>query len=44
LTQRARSYDDFADLEALYRRRPGVWIEPQGAWGRGAVSLIEIPA
>lgn len=43
LMQRARKYSDFADLEALYHRRPGVWIEPKGDWGRGSVALIEIP-
>ncbi|WP_341368520.1 glucan biosynthesis protein G [Yoonia sp. BS5-3] len=43
LMQRAREYSDFADLEALYHRRPGVWIEPKGDWGRGSVALIEIP-
>jgi glucans biosynthesis protein len=43
LMQRARSYGDFSDLEALYHRRPGAWIEPQGDWGKGAISLIEIP-
>ncbi len=43
LMQRARNYSDFADLEALYHRRPGVWIEPKGDWGQGSVALIEIP-
>jgi len=43
LMQRAQDYEDFADLEALYHRRPGVWVEPKGDWGEGAVSLIEIP-
>jgi len=43
LMQRARTYADFADLEALYHRRPGVWIEPKGEWGRGSVALIELP-
>ncbi|MDX8352497.1 glucan biosynthesis protein G [Cognatiyoonia sp. IB215182] len=43
LMQRARNYSDFADLEALYHRRPGVWIEPKEDWGRGSVALIEIP-
>ncbi|MEM6556786.1 MAG: glucan biosynthesis protein G [Pseudomonadota bacterium] len=43
LMQRARNYSDFADLEALYHRRPGVWIEPQGDWGAGSVALVEIP-
>ena len=43
LMQRARTYSDFADLEALYHRRPGVWIEPKGEWGRGSVALSELP-
>lgn len=43
LMQRAREYRDFADLEALYHRRPGVWVEPKGDWGRGSVALVEIP-
>ncbi len=43
LMQRARSYGDFADLEALYHRRPGAWVEPQGDWGKGFVRLVEIP-
>ena len=43
LMQRARKFSDFADLEALYHRRPGVWVEPKGDWGEGSVSLIEIP-
>lgn len=43
LMQRARQFSDFADLEALYHRRPCVWIEPGEDWGDGAVTLIEIP-
>ncbi|GGA31127.1 glucan biosynthesis protein [Neptunicoccus cionae] len=43
LMQRAQEYRDFADLEALYHRRPGVWVEPKGDWGAGAVTLVEIP-
>jgi len=43
LLQRARRFGDFADLEALYHRRPGVWIEPMEDWGPGSVSLVEIP-
>ncbi|MEO1745067.1 MAG: glucan biosynthesis protein G [Pseudomonadota bacterium] len=43
LMQRARRFSDFADLEALYHRRPGLWVEPDGDWGRGAVTLVEIP-
>lgn len=43
LMQRARSLSDFADLEALYHRRPSLWVEPKGDWGKGAVTLVEIP-
>lgn len=44
LMQRARKQSDFADLEALYHNRPGLWVEPRGDWGKGAVTLVEIPA
>lgn len=43
LAQRARNYSDFADLEAHYHDRPSLWIEPNGDWGKGAVTLVEIP-
>ena len=44
LLQRPRGFSDFNDLEALYHKRPGLWVEPKGDWGRGAVTLVEIPA
>lgn len=43
LMQRAREYRDFADLQALYHRRPCGWVEPMGDWGAGSVILVEIP-
>ena len=43
LMQRKRALEDFADLEARYDRRPGLWVEPIGDWGEGAVTLVEIP-
>ncbi len=43
LMQRAQEPEDFADLEALYHRRPSLWIAPREGWGRGAVTLVEIP-
>lgn len=42
--QRARAFADYQDAEARYEKRPSAWIEPLGDWGRGNVSLIEIPA
>ncbi len=44
LLQRTRDPEDFADLEAHYEERPSLWITPGEDWGRGAVTLVEIPA
>lgn len=44
LMQRKREFSDYNDLEALYYKRPSVWITPRGDWGVGAVTLVEIPA
>ena len=44
LIQRANEYSDFADLEALYHKRPSLWITPGEDWGEGSVTLVEIPA
>jgi len=41
--QRSRALREFADLEAHYEKRPSAWVEPQGDWGRGSVTLVEIP-
>lgn len=43
LLQRDRDFRHYQDLEALYHRRPGIWIEPVGDWGEGDVKLVEIP-
>ncbi len=43
LIQRSRQQSNFADLEALYHRRPSLWVEPKENWGRGSVTLVEIP-
>ncbi|MCY4334513.1 MAG: glucan biosynthesis protein G [Litoreibacter sp.] len=44
LMQRAREVEDYADLEAHYHNRPSLWITPNSDWGKGAVTLVEIPA
>ncbi len=44
LIQRARDFAHYEDAEAHYERRPSAWIEPTGAWGKGAVTLVEIPS
>jgi glucans biosynthesis protein len=43
LMQRDRDYDDYQDYSASYEKRPSLWIEPVGDWGKGAVLLVEIP-
>lgn len=43
LMQRARDFRAYQDLEAEYHRRPSLWVEPIGDWGRGSVVLVEIP-
>ncbi|MEM8789568.1 MAG: glucan biosynthesis protein G [Pseudomonadota bacterium] len=43
LMQRARRFSDFADFPASYHQRPSLWVEPGEPWGRGTVTLVEIP-
>jgi glucans biosynthesis protein len=43
LMQRARSFEQYQDLEARYDLRPSAWIEPKGSWGPGRVELVQIP-
>jgi glucans biosynthesis protein len=43
LWQTPRRFEDFEDTEARYHDRPSAMVRPQGDWGRGAVTLVEIP-
>lgn len=43
LLQRERRFEQYEDDGVWYNARPGVWIEPVGDWGEGAVQLVEIP-
>ncbi|WP_344764967.1 glucan biosynthesis protein G [Actimicrobium antarcticum] len=43
LMQRDREFSSYQDLEARYEKRPSVWIEPKGKWGKGRIELIQIP-
>jgi glucans biosynthesis protein len=42
LLQRDRNFDHYQD-GVYYERRPSLWVEPLGQWGRGSVQLVEIP-
>ncbi|WP_406666293.1 glucan biosynthesis protein [Gallaecimonas sp. GXIMD1310] len=44
LIQRERHFESYQDLEAHYENRPSLWVEPLGNWGKGAVTLVEIPS
>jgi glucans biosynthesis protein len=43
LLQRERAFTAYEDLEARYELRPSAWITPIGTWGRGTVTLVQIP-
>lgn len=43
LMQRDRDFASYQDDGAFYNRRPSIWVEPVGDWGKGAVQLVEIP-
>lgn len=43
LLQRDRDFSHYQDDGAFYERRPNLWVEPRGHWGKGAVMLYEIP-
>lgn len=44
LMQRDASFDHYQDFAARYERRPSLWVEPRGNWGKGHLELIEIPS
>ena len=43
LIQRDQRFADYEDDGAFYDRRPSLWVEPAGDWGKGAVMLYEMP-
>ncbi len=43
LMQRDRNFDHYLDDGVFYEKRPSLWIEPIGDWGKGSVQLVEIP-
>lgn len=44
LLQRDDRFDHYQDIGARYDRRPHLWVEPVGDWGRGALELVELTA
>lgn len=41
LVQRERALESYLDTTVRYERRPNLWVEPLGDWGRGSVQLLE---
>ena len=37
-------FEAYEDLTGQFHKKPTVWIEPIGAWGKGHVMLVEIPS
>lgn len=43
LLQLDRDFSHYQDVMGWYNKRPSLWVEPRNQWGKGAVSLMEIP-
>lgn len=43
LLQRTREPQAYQDLSDRFDRKPNLWVEPRGTWGKGSVRLIEVP-
>lgn len=43
LLQRDRDFNHYQDLEALYHKRPSVWVQPLNGFDNGAVRLVQFP-
>jgi len=44
LLQRDRDFNHYQDLEALYNKRPSLWVQPLKGFDKGAVKLIQLHA
>jgi glucans biosynthesis protein len=44
LIQRDRDFQHYQDLGMKYNVRPSAWVMPHGDWGKGEVTLIELPS
>ncbi len=43
LLQRDRNFNHYQDLEAVYHKRPSVWVQPLWGFDKGAVRLVQLP-
>lgn len=42
LMQRERNFEEYQDDGVFYEKRASVWVAPQGDWGDGTVTLVEL--
>lgn len=42
LMQRDRDFNHYQDLEAVYHKRPGIWVQPEWGFDKGAVRLVQL--
>ncbi|CCG87814.1 Glucans biosynthesis protein D [Erwinia piriflorinigrans CFBP 5888] len=43
MLQLNHDFDSYQDVIGWYNKRPSLWVEPVGQWGKGAINLMEIP-
>ncbi|CCP03775.1 Glucans biosynthesis protein D precursor [Erwinia amylovora Ea644] len=43
MLQLNHDFDSYQDVIGWYNKRPSLWVEPVGKWGKGAINLMEIP-
>ncbi|PPS58772.1 hypothetical protein CRX72_23000 [Pantoea sp. BRM17] len=43
LLQLDHDFKNYQDVIGWYDKRPSLWVEPTGKWGKGAINLMEIP-
>jgi len=43
LIQEDRHFSAYEGIQTHYQRRPSVWVQPVGDWGKGEVRLVELP-
>ncbi|MGV3346005.1 glucan biosynthesis protein D, partial [Enterobacteriaceae bacterium LUAb1] len=43
LLQTDHDFSSYQDVIGWYHKRPSLWVEPLGSWGKGSINLLEIP-
>lgn len=43
LLQRDTSFASYQDIAAGYERRASAWVEARGDWGKGRITLVQLP-